>query len=163
MSMFSGIDNIQNINYHSLDILEGKYSCRDLNIINIICEKIKHIYCTLYFTKFLVCIKKNKNGLKIKIETSAISKELVNFLNNLPYNLDKLVISQIIYIDALNNLPINLKKLKIINYSDNDYFILESLKKFKIPFDCKIILVKDIIEKKQVIFNNGVMSVVRLN
>jgi hypothetical protein len=144
------IDNIEVVNS---TILEGKYICNKFSIINELCIKIKYIYATIYSSNFSLYIKKTKEKLKIKINANSISKDLINFLNFLPYNLDDLVIPQLIIKETLNNLPVNLKKITIINYAGNEYWILDNLKKTKLPHYIKIIL-KDNDKNKNVQVQN---------
>lgn len=150
------ISNIQEIN---LSILEGKYICNDFSIINQLCEKIEYIYATIYLKKFSLYIKKTKEKLKMKIDAIAITKDLINFLNYLPYDLDDLVIPQLIIKETLNNLPVTLKKMTIINYPGMEYWILENIKKTKLPYNIKIILKNNIIEKKQVVIDKFNFSI----
>lgn len=159
MQSCNEIDELASLEVLNKTILEGKYICKNFELINNLCNKIDFIYCTLYFKYFSLYIKKNKTELKIKINAVAISKDLINFLNNLPIEVDELVISNLILKETLTNLPTNLKKMTIINYTDNDYFILECLKKYKLPLDIKIILKKNNSEKKLVIIDNYKYSV----
>ncbi len=145
------IDNMELLNQ---SILEGKYICNKFSIVNELCEKIEYIYATIYFTKFSLYIKKTKEKLKIKINAIAVSKDLINFLNYLPYNLDDLVIPQLIIKETLNNLPVNLKKITIVNYAGNEYWTLDNLKKTKLPHNIKIFLKDNIINKKMVVIDN---------
>jgi hypothetical protein len=148
--------NLKTIDMEVLNqsILEGKYICNKFSIVNELCEKIEYVYATIYFTKFSLYIKKTKEKLKIKINAIAISKDLINFLNYLPYNLDDLVIPQLITKETLNNLPVNLKKMTIVNYAGNEYWTLENLKKTKLPHNIKIFLKDNIINKKQIVIDN---------
>jgi hypothetical protein len=150
------IDNIEVVNS---TILEGEYICNKFSIINELCIKIKYIYATIYSSNFSLYIKKTKEKLKIKINAISISKDLINFLNFLPYNLDDLVIPQLIIKETLNNLPVNLKKITIINYAGNEYWILDNLKKTKLPHDIKIILKDNAINKKLVVIEKFNFSI----
>jgi len=86
----------------------------------------------------------------MKIHTVTVTKDLINYLNFLPYNIDELVIPQLITKETLNNLPVNLKKMTIIYFAGNEYYTLETLKKTKLPYNIKIFLKDNNNKKKQV-------------
>ena len=118
--------------------MQGSFSCNNFNLINQICKKIELIVCIVYFRTFSLEIKKVNSKLKIKINTVAISKDLVYFLNFLPLDLDVLTIPELILQETLLNLPISLKKLIFIGYYEPNVTLLNNLRKYKIPFGLKI-------------------------
>lgn len=153
--MSQALKTIDNMELLNQSIFEGKYICNNFSIINQLCEKIEYIYATIYLKNFSLYIKKTKEKLKMKIHTVTVTKDLINYLNFLPYNLDELVIPQLITKETLNNLPVTLKKMTIIYFAGNEYWTLETLKKTKLPYNIKIFL-KDnnIKKKKQVVIDN---------
>jgi hypothetical protein len=130
---------LENINFNELQVLDGSFYCKNKNLIHIICDKVKYIFCRLYYRLFSIDIIKTKEKLKIKIFAVGISKDLIYFLNDLPNNIDVLEIPELVLNEVLSNLPINLKKLVIINYNELNIHLINNLLKCKIPNDTKVV------------------------
>ena len=130
---------LEDLNIYTLEVLEGRYICKDNELFHKVCKSVKHINCSLYFKTFSIDITKTKYKLKVKIHTVVVSKDLISVLDNLPNNIDVLEIHDIILNEVFSNLPINLKKLILISYYKQNILLMNNLLKYKIPFGLKII------------------------
>ena len=106
-------------------------------IVNINSKSIFYIFND----NMLFLIYKNNDNINSSIKylnIMNINEDNINFLNNLPINIEYLHISSIgYYIDIFDNfnLPINLKKLKITLIT----FIIKPINlNIKLPFGCKL-------------------------
>ena len=130
---------LEDLNIYTLEVLEGRYICKDNELFHKVCKSVKHINCSLYFKTFSIDITKTKYKLKVKIHTVVVSKDLISVLDNLPNNIDVLEIHDSILNEVFSNLPINLKKLILISYYKQNILLMNNLLKYKIPFGLKII------------------------
>jgi hypothetical protein len=120
---------LEEINLYDLHILEGKYYCKNYNNVLYICDKIKFLNCVISFNIFEIKIKKKYGFLKLDILTKFISQDLIYFIDNLPKNIDILVIPQLLISDIKNKIPSTLKRLVICGYDDRIQSHLDDLKK----------------------------------
>jgi hypothetical protein len=131
-------NSIESINIYNRDILDGDYIFSTNDQIHTICINIPHIDCKLYHKKFYVQINKNSKKLKMCVVSSALSKELIYFLDNIPNNVDILKLNEFVIAEKLTNLPPNLKKLVFCSCWEPNILLLNKLKEWKIPHGLKI-------------------------
>ena len=138
---YDDIKKFKNLN--EIDI-ETMY-ITDIDILHYICDNVEKINCIINYNDIIISVEKN-NKLKLNNVTTHDNTPLVKLCDNLPINLNVLLVSNAILLHTnLTNLPATLKKLIIFQELEQPYLpILAKIKNIKLPNNCKIMLMTEV-------------------
>lgn len=132
--------NIDKIDVFNCNVLIGIFESNNIGIISSICENINNISCKIIFKNvpFYIKIIKNEKNFKMKISSTDLCEKLIYFLNNLPSNIEILILNAFILKTELTNLPHTLKKIYFLSRCKPMNDLFGKVKNSKIPAGTKI-------------------------